>query len=98
MIVQTRLVNVWMLDKAATMLVACIITARKAKHIDATTMCTYSHANITLAQSERAYYLSYFINGYVGLCMPMYTSTMYGYVGLCMAVKGYVGLCMAVYG
>ena len=71
-IVQTRLVNVWMLDKAPTMLVACMITARKAKHLDTTTMCTYSHANITLAQSERAYYLSYFINGYVGLCMAMY--------------------------
>ena len=55
-----------------------MITARKAKHLDATTMFTYSHANITLAQSERAYYLSYFINGYVGLCMAMY-----GYVGLC---------------
>ena len=96
MIVQKRLVNVWMLDKAPTMLVACRITARKAKHLDATTMCTYSHANITLAQSERACYLSYFINGYVGLCMPMYTSTMYGYVGLCMAVKGYVGLRMAM--
>ena len=72
-IVQTHLVNVWMLDKAPTMLVACMITARKAKHLDATTKCTYSHANITLAQSERAYYLSYFINGYVGLCMAMYS-------------------------
>ena len=51
---------------------ACIITARKAKHLDATTIFTYSHANITLAQIERAYYLSYFINGYVGLCMAMY--------------------------
>ena len=71
-IVQTRLVNVWILDKAPTMLVACIKNARKAKHLDATTMCTYSHASITLAQSERAYYLSYFINGYVGLCMAMY--------------------------
>ena len=63
-----------------------MITARKAKHLDATTMFTYSHANITLVQSERAYYLSYFINGYVGLCMAMYTRAMYGYLGLCMAV------------
>ena len=66
-----------------------MITARKAKHLDATMMFTYSHANITLAQSERACYLSYFINGYVGgvwLCMAMYTRAMYGYVGLCMAV------------
>ena len=76
MIVQTRLLNVWMLDKAPTMLVACMITARKAKHLDATTMCTYSHANITLAQSERAYYLSYFINGYV--------RAVNGYVWLCI--------------
>ena len=49
-----------------------MITARKAKHLDATTMFTYSHANITLAQTERTYYLSYFINGYIGLCMAMY--------------------------
>ena len=49
-----------------------MITARKAKHLHATTMFTYSHANITLAQSERAYYLSYFINGYVELCMTMH--------------------------
>ena len=49
-----------------------MITARKAKHLDARTMFTYSNANITLAQSERAYHLSYFINGYVGLSMAMY--------------------------
>ena len=58
-----------------------MITARKAKHLNATTMFTYSHANTLLAQSERAYCLSYFINGYVGLCMAMY-----GYLGLCMAM------------
>ena len=51
-----------------------MITARKAKHLDATAMFTYSDANTPLAQSERGYYLSYFINGYVG------------YVGLFMAV------------
>ena len=73
-----------------------MITARKAKHLDATTMFTYSYANITLTQSERAYYLSYFINGYVGLSMAMYTRAMYGYVGLCMAMYDYVGLSMAV--
>ena len=40
-----------------------MISARKAKHLDATTMFTYSHANTPLGQSERAYYLSlsYFI-------------------------------------
>ena len=41
---------------------ACVISARKAKQLDATTMFTYSHANTALGQSERAYYLSYFIN------------------------------------
>ena len=38
-----------------------MISARKAKHLEATTMFTYSHANTPLSQSERAYYLSYFI-------------------------------------
>ena len=41
-----------------------VIIARKAKHIDHTTMFTYSHANTPLSQSERAYYLSYFIKSY----------------------------------
>ena len=40
---------------------AYVISARKAKHLDVTTMFTYSHANTPLGQSERAYYLSYFI-------------------------------------
>ena len=40
---------------------ACVISARKAKQLDATTMFTYSHANTPLGQSERTYYLSYFI-------------------------------------
>ena len=35
-----------------------MIGARKAKHLNATTMFTYSHANTPLGQSERAYYLS----------------------------------------
>ena len=47
---------------------ACVISARKAKHLDATTMFTYSHANTPLGQSERAYYLSYFIK-----CSGIYT-------------------------
>ena len=38
-----------------------MISPRKAKHPDVTTMFTYSHANTTLGQSEPAYYLSYFI-------------------------------------
>ena len=42
---------------------ACVImSARKAKHLDATTMFSYSHANTPTGQSERAYHLSYFIN------------------------------------
>ena len=41
---------------------ACVISARKAKHLDATTMLTYSHANTPLGQSECMYYLSYFIS------------------------------------
>ena len=39
-----------------------MISPRKAKHLDVTTMFTYSHANTPLGQSERVYYLSYFIN------------------------------------
>ena len=40
---------------------AWVISARKAKHLDVTTMFTYSHFNTPLGQSERAYCLSYFI-------------------------------------
>ena len=38
-----------------------MISARKAKHLDVTTMFKYSHANTPLGQSERAFYLGYFI-------------------------------------
>ena len=37
---------------------ACVISARKAKHFDVTTLFTYSHANTPLGQSECTYYLS----------------------------------------
>ena len=40
-----------------------MISARKAKHVDVTTMFTNSYANTPLGQSERANYLSYFIKG-----------------------------------
>ena len=40
---------------------ACMISMRKEKHLDATTMFTYSHANMPLGQSECEYYHSYFI-------------------------------------
>ena len=43
---------------------ACVISARKANLFDVTTMFTYYHANTPLGQSERSYYLSYFINIY----------------------------------
>ena len=43
-------------------ILAYVTSARKAKHLDVTTMFTYSHANTPLGQSERACYLSYFIN------------------------------------
>ena len=44
---------------------ACVISARKAKHIDVTTMFTYSHVNTPLDQSVCAYYLSYFIKQFI---------------------------------
>ena len=37
---------------------------RKTKHLDTTTMFTYSHANTPLSQAECAYYLTYFIKGH----------------------------------
>ena len=49
-----------------------MISAQKAKHLDATTMSTYSHANTPLSQSKRTYYLSYFINCVIclfGFCL-----------------------------
>ena len=69
-----------------------MITGQKAKHLDATTTFTYSMLIYSML-TEHAYYLSYFINGYVGLCMAMY-----GYVakGLCVAMYDDVGLSMAV--
>ena len=44
-----------------------MISAREAKHLDVTTLFTYLHANTSLGQSERAYYLSYFINTHIHL-------------------------------
>ena len=43
-------------------ILACVISARKARHLDIATMFTYSHANKPLGQSEGAYYLNYFKN------------------------------------
>ena len=43
---------------------ACAISARKAKHLDVTTMLTNSQAHTPLGQLERAYYFSYLINSF----------------------------------
>ena len=40
---------------------ACLISAQKAKHLEVTTMFTYYYAYTPLSQSERAFYISYFI-------------------------------------
>ena len=50
-----------------------MISPRKAKHLDVTTMFTFSHANTTLGQSERAYYLSYFIKASVSVTLGFIT-------------------------
>ena len=55
----SKLVEFW--TRKLFQIRACVISARKAKQLDATTMFTYSHANTPLGQTERAYYLSYFI-------------------------------------
>ena len=54
-------------SKPVVLATCVVISARKAKHLDVTTMFTYSHAKTPLSQSEGAYYLSYFINIY---CTP----------------------------
>ena len=51
---------------------ACVVSTRKAKHLDVTTMFTYSHANTPLGQSERAYYLSYFIKRLISVWVCVY--------------------------
>ena len=43
-----------------------MISARKAKHFDATTMFEYCHANTPLGQSEGTYYLGYFTTASLG--------------------------------
>ena len=53
----SKLVEFW--TKKLFQICACLISARKAKHLDVTTMFTYSHANTPLGQSEGAYYLSF---------------------------------------
>ena len=66
---------------------ACVISARKAKQLDATTIFTYSGANTALGQSERAYYLSHFIICYITCVMLCYIT----YVMLCCIT--YLVLC-----
>ena len=57
---ETKLVEFW--TRKLFQIRACVISARKAKHLDSTTMFTYSHANTPLSQWECVYDLSYFIN------------------------------------
>ena len=65
-----------------------MISARKAKQLDATTMFTYSHANTPLGQSERAYYLSYF--SYNGLAFCHLISDAYTWNNFLILVLGTV--------
>ena len=58
---------------------ACVISAQKTKHLKVTTMLTYSHANTPLDQSERSYYLSYFIILYI----PSFHGLRYVHVQPC---------------
>ena len=57
---ESKLVEFW--TSKLFQIRACMISAWKAKHVDTTTMFTYSHANTSLSQSECTYYLSYLIN------------------------------------
>ena len=43
--------------KNISQICACVISVEKAKHFDATTMFTYSHANTPLGQSVVSYVL-----------------------------------------
>ena len=54
-----------------------MISAQKAKQLDTTTMFTYSDANTPLSQSERAYYLSYFINDCITLQLSLLASYIF---------------------
>ena len=54
----SKLVEIW--TRKLFQIYACVISLRKAKHLDATTVFTYSHANTPLGQSECTYCLSYF--------------------------------------
>ena len=49
-----------------------MISARKAKQLGVTTKLTCSHVNTPLGQSERAYYLSYFIVLDVKCCVLLH--------------------------
>ena len=51
--------------------------AGETRKRDVTTMFTYSHANTPLGQSERAYYLSYFIISYIRYAMFQLSFALY---------------------
>ena len=66
---------------------ACAISARKAKHLDVTTMLTNSQAHTPLGQLERAYYFSYLINSF-GRFSALFDNTVDGRPGNLLYCKG----------
>ena len=54
---------------------------------DITTMVTYSHATTPLGQSERAYYLSYFINRF-GHTVNFSCNILLPYLFSCLQIPG----------
>ena len=56
---KSKLVEFW--TQKRFQILARVISERKAKHLDDTTMFTFCHANTPLDQSERAFYRSYFM-------------------------------------
>ena len=72
-----------------------MISARKAKQLDTTTMFTYSDANTPLGQSERAYYLSYFIND----CITPQLSLLASYIFTdCTLIIKYISIVVILTG
>ena len=74
---------------------ACAISARKAKHLDVTTMLTNSQANTPLGQLERAYYFSYLINSFGRFSVACVADALRGFTvfHLSLATKEIVEVC-----
>ena len=62
---------------------ARVITVHTAKHLDVTTMFTYSHANTPLSQSGSVFYLSNFLK-YISTVLLNWTLTS-TVTGICMS-------------